>query len=88
MNASLRPGAAEQTERPTERRLNRFRHASLLAVTKGPISLYAMGFMSFFLFGLVQAGYGPSYPLFGLLTDIVRDPPATRRRFEDYLASL
>ena len=56
---------AEQTERPTERRLNRFRHASLLAVTKGPISLYAMGFMSFFLFGLVQAGYGPSYPLFG-----------------------
>ena len=29
-----------------------------------------------------------SYPLFGLLTDIVRDPPATRRRFEDYLASL
>lgn len=31
---------------------------------------------------------GGRYPLFGLLTDILRDPRTTRRRFEDYLGSL
>ncbi len=34
---------------------------------------------------LLDAG---RYPLFGLLTNIVREPLTTRRRFEDYLASL
>jgi len=30
-----------------------------------PLILYAMGFLAFFLFGLVQAGYGPLFPLLG-----------------------
>lgn len=33
--------------------------------TRAELVLYALGFLAFFLFGLVQAGYGPSYPALG-----------------------
>ena len=65
MNTSLRQWGRGWGERVQASQLNRFRHGSLLHVKRTPVALYAMGFLSFFLFGLVQAGYGPSYPLFG-----------------------
>jgi len=34
-------------------------------VTRPRLILYALGFLSFLLFGLVQAGYGPAYPNLG-----------------------
>ncbi|MGY2894554.1 MFS transporter [Deinococcus sp. UYEF24] len=33
--------------------------------TRTELIVYTLGFLAFFLFGLVQAGYGPSYPALG-----------------------
>jgi fucose permease len=33
--------------------------------SRNELVLYALGFLAFFLFGLVQAGYGPAYPALG-----------------------
>ncbi|WP_407568640.1 MFS transporter [Deinococcus altitudinis] len=33
--------------------------------TRTELTVYTLGFLAFFLFGLVQAGYGPSYPALG-----------------------
>ncbi|WP_407539755.1 MFS transporter [Deinococcus radiomollis] len=43
--------------RPTPPRTTPFTRAELV--------LYALGFLAFFLFGLVQAGYGPAFPALG-----------------------